>query len=143
MSYKVLPESLGNVPLLRLNNPQTFEGRICLQLQVERGKEELLVVGPCLLNLNGGLYIQVLHDYDVISPSDSFKFELSLLWAANVDDPLRIVFSKEIRGSKFGKNACWGTPLITEPSVLLFCLKGQRTKYTSEIGRPYLANNWN
>jgi hypothetical protein len=51
MSYTVLPESLGNVLLLRLNNPQPFEGRICHQLQVERGKEELTVVGPCLLNL--------------------------------------------------------------------------------------------
>ena len=51
MSYTVLPESLGNVPLLKLNNPQPFLGWICHQLQVKRGKEELTVVGPCLLNL--------------------------------------------------------------------------------------------
>jgi len=51
MSCKVLPEILGNVPLLSLNNPQPFEGRICLQLQVEQEKEELTVVGPCFLTL--------------------------------------------------------------------------------------------
>jgi hypothetical protein len=58
MSYTALPESLGNVPLLRLYNPQPFEDRICHQLQVEWGKEELNCGGPMLVELNMADYIQ-------------------------------------------------------------------------------------
>ena len=68
MSCTVLPEILGNVPLLRLNNPQLFEGRIFIHLQVEQGKEELNVVGPCLLTLKrwiiSKIFVTVLTTYD-------------------------------------------------------------------------------
>jgi len=80
MSYTVLSESLGNVPLLRLYNPQPFEDRICHQLQVEWRKEELNCGGPMLVKLNMSDYIQNFrHGYDHISLPLSFETEL-IFW---------------------------------------------------------------
>ena len=86
MSCTVLPEILCNVPLLSLNNPQPFEGRmICLHLQVEQGKEELTVVSPCFLTLKRWIISNIFVTVLTSSLSHSFKFELSIFLAANDD----------------------------------------------------------